>query len=222
MKVLQFLILVFSIFGVSSITKAQACCPSTIRLYVFDEKGISFSDAQVKIRGRNADYNSQTNAYSISSLGGCDVAYQVSLEVNANGFEKFEKIVEVNSGFFSYELRLKPKSSKKSPIFEELSTLKGIVKDQSGGVIPNTVVVLTDAKGNRFEKLTNENGHFAFEVKSGNYFLEFIGTAGFKTKKYEKFELAKGYKYLDVVLEIKPCDDCGVWVGTGVEENKKP
>jgi hypothetical protein len=108
-------------------------------------------------------------------------------------------------------------------IFEELSVFSGIVTDANKASIEQARVILTAENGQRTELLTDADGSFRIDIEGGKYSLEIIGTAGFLPKKLEKFELAKGLKNLDVVLEVKPCDgDCHSIEGTPVKENKKP
>jgi hypothetical protein len=224
MKILQVLVLVFWLGGFCSIVKAQADCLFSFRLGVLDNKGIILRNAQVKFRGRDLSYNSDLKAFYFSTLTGCNSKIKGLLEVTARGFEDFEREIEVRGSFSSYELKLNATESKQTAIFEELAVVSGIVKDANEAVIPNTRVILTDESGKITETVTNENGYFRLDVQGGKYALEFIGTAGFKVKKYENFDLTKGYKNLDVVLEVKPCPeiDCHWIEGTPVKENNKP
>lgn len=72
------------------------------------------------------------------------------------------------------------------------------------------------------ETITNENGYYSFILPSGKYSLEFIGTNGFAPKKYKDFELLKGQISLEVILDVRPCDDCELIVSDPIDNNKKP
>lgn len=207
MKILQILILILLLCGFNSIIKAQADCGFDFRLYVFDSKGNKLNNVRVEMNLADFYYSNRTKSYNAWTLLGVGSKYNGLLEVSSKGFEKFEKEIEITCGNYSYDLRLKAKGTNETAIFEELATLKGIVKDLNGGVIPNTKVTLKNEQGKRIETFTNENGYFDFVVKSGKYSLEFNGTSGFASKNIENFELSKGYKYFDVVLEVKSCDD---------------
>lgn len=223
MKILQVLVLTILLGGLSSIVEAQACCLYSFRLKVSDSNGKILDNARVEFFGRNLNYNSDLKAYNFRILTGCSSKLTGLLKVKVGGFDDFEKEIEVKGNFYSFELKLNAKDSKQPAIFEQLAVIKGNVKDANDAVIPNTRVILTDENGKRTETLTNENGYFRLDVQSGKYSLEFIGTAGFRAKKYENFELTKGYKNLDVVLEVRPCDDCELMIQPApVKENKKP
>lgn len=216
-----FLILFFSfVLGV----KAQADCFYRFRLKVSDNKGKILDNAKVKFRGRDLSYNGDLKAFYYSELNGCNSKIEGLLKVTSKGFNNFAREIEVKGFLKSYELRLNAKVSKQSAIFDELSVVSGIIKDANSAVIPNTSVILANENGVKAETITNENGFFRFDVQEGKYSLEFIGTAGFQVKKYENFELSKGYKNLDVVLEVKPCDeiDCHWIESDPLKTNKKP
>ena len=202
--------------------RAQADCLFAFRLKVSDSQEIMINDARVKFRGRELNYNSDTKAYRFSTLTGCNSQIKGILEVAVRGFDYFKREIEVKGSFLSYKLKLNQNKSSQTAIFEELAVISGIVKDTNEGAIPNTRVILTEQNGKRFETTTNENGYFRLDVLSGKYTLEFHGTAGFAVRKYENFELVKGYKNLDVVLEVRPCDDCEMIESDPVKENKKP
>ncbi|CAN5603897.1 hypothetical protein BH20ACI4_BH20ACI4_31600 [soil metagenome] len=207
MKILQILFIFLLLCGLSSIIKAQVDCGFDFRLYVRDSKGFKINDARIKMNLADFYYNGQTNSYNAWTLLGVGSNYKASLKIEAKGFEKFERLIDVRCGHFSFELSLKSKGTNEKAIYEELAIIKGIVKDSNGGVISSTKVTLKDEKGNRIETITNENGYFDLTVQSGKYSLDFIGTAGFAPKSVENFELKKGYQNFDVVLEVKSCDD---------------
>jgi Carboxypeptidase regulatory-like domain len=205
MKIFQILVLITSICGFSFFANAQADCIYNFRLSVLDEKGKAINNAEVGFEGRKLSYYNDTKDFSFSHFGGCG-KYKGLLKVNAEGFNKFEKDIGF-VGFIGYELRLKAKNSEKPTIFEELAILKGSVKDANGAVIPKVQIALKNDREKVVETFSNDNGYFDFMVHSGKYKLEFNEVPGFAPKIIENFELSKGYKYLDVVLKVKSCND---------------
>lgn len=217
------LLILAGLLGIfSPLVKAQADCLFNFRLSLSDNKGTILNNAQVKFGERELNYSADQRAYNYSNLSSCSAKIKGLLRVSAAGFEKFEGEIEINASFSSFGLRLKRKNSAQKALFEELSVFSGVVTDANNASIENTRVILTAENGKRTELLTKEDGSFRVDIESGKYSLEFIGTAGFMPKKFERFELTKGFKNLDVVLEVKPCDDCHLIEGTPVKENNKP
>jgi len=100
----------------------------------------------------------------------------------------------------------------------------GTVYDDYGAVIGGSIVLIR-GKDN-FEKIvfTNEDGIFEADLSAGNYSIE-VTSAGFQNFKIEKYRIAPTYKgklNLDVVLEVRPCDDCHWIEATPVKTDKKP
>lgn len=222
MKILRILFLAFSVGGFCSIVNAQVCCLLNFRLNVSDHKEIVLNNARIKFRGRELNYNSDQKAYYYSTLTGCNSKIIGILEVSASGFDDFTSELELNTSLLSYNLKLRAKKTRQAVVFEQLAVISGTVTDENKGAIAGTKVILRNETGRKLETLTNENGFFRLDVEDGKYSLEFIGTAGFMIKKFESVVLTKGYKYLDVVLEVRPCDDCEMIESEPVKVNKKP
>lgn len=201
MKVAQTFVLIILIFIFSFLTNAQADCGYNFRLYVLDENGETINNAEVEFQNSKLKYFNDAKAYYFSDFGGCGIKKGL-LKVVVEGFDRFEKEIGFR-GFTGYELRLKAKESKKPAIFEELAVLRGSVKSENGETIPRVKITLTDEQGKISETLSNDNGYFDFIIDSGKYKLEFNGVAGFVPKIIENLELSKGYKNLDIVLEVK-------------------
>lgn len=206
--------------------KAQADCGFDLSLSVRNKNGATLQNAKVSLSGSDLSFNGGKNAFTKSSVLGVGTKYQRLLTVSADGFEDFETGIEIACGRFSYELTLKSKGADEPAVFEELANVQGKVVDASGAVVPNTRVILTNEKGLRTQTFTNDYGYFFFETKSGTYSLEFISAySGFKPKRLENFRLVKGYNNLNVVLEVKSCEemnDCHWVEGIPVQTNKKP
>jgi hypothetical protein len=90
--------------------------------------------------------------------------------------------------------------------------LKGTIADESGAVISNTKVTATNSERKAFQALTNEDGVFQLELLSGVYSIEFEAT-GFQVYKIEKYKIAPLVNCrmnLDIVLEVRDCNDPSV------------
>ena len=84
------------------------------------------------------------------------------------------------------------------------STLRGVVKDAGGGVVPNATVKLVSTKNSAEREVkTNDEGAYVFTaVEPGPYQLRVEG-AGFKTHQQTEFTLSPSdTRNLDVVLEV--------------------
>ena len=91
-------------------------------------------------------------------------------------------------------------------VYAQLSTatVTGVVRDSSGGVIPNATVVLrnVDTSVER-RSTTNTAGNYVFtNVPPGRYTME-VSAAGFKTNRVAEFGLAVNQTLtLDAALEL--------------------
>ena len=84
------------------------------------------------------------------------------------------------------------------------STLRGVVKDTSGGLVPNaSVKLLSTRSGNEREVKTNDEGAYVFtSVDPGLYTLK-VEAPGFKTHQQTEFTLSPSdTRNLDVALEV--------------------
>ena len=87
--------------------------------------------------------------------------------------------------------------------------LSGTLADETGAVISNTKITATNTSGKTFLAYTNDDGIYQLEISNGIYSIEFEA-AGFKIYKIEKYKVApiiKGKMNLDVVLEVRDCND---------------
>src|SRR6266850_4541922 len=84
------------------------------------------------------------------------------------------------------------------------STLRGVVKDSTGGLVPNASVKLHSTRsGNEREVKTNDEGAYTFTaVEPGPYTLK-VEAPGFKTHQQTEFTLSPSdTRNLDVALEV--------------------
>lgn len=87
--------------------------------------------------------------------------------------------------------------------------LSGTLADETGAVISNTKVIATNSERKTYQAVTNADGIFHLEIPSGVYSIDFEAT-GFKVYKIEKYKvapIAKGRMNLDIVLEVRNCND---------------
>ena len=222
MRFLKFVILSLVILNFSQIIKAQADCGFDFKLFIRDSNGKAIANAKIELNGVDFYYDESREIYSAWTLLGVGSSNDSVLKVQAKGFDKFEKKFELKCGFYAYELRLGAKKVNKATSFDELARINGKVVDQNDGAIANVKVILSDAAGKINETVTNEKGYYHFIVPSGTYSVEFIGPNGFAPKKYADFGLLKGNNKLDVILSVRPCDDCELIVADPIDTNKKP
>lgn len=230
MRIMKAVVFVFFILTFCRVTNAQADCAYDFILFVRDANGNAIKNAHIEMKGnayfemRDDDfrYRSQTEMYTAWSLLGEGTKDKVVLEVKAEGFDKFEKQIELRCGFYAYDLRLKSEKQKGLALFKELASLYGKVIDKNNIAIPNAKVILTNKNGKVAETITNENGYYNFISPREKYSLEFVGPNRFKPKKYKDFQLSKGNRNLNVILEVSPCDDCELVVSDKEETSKNP
>ncbi|MEO6654841.1 MAG: carboxypeptidase-like regulatory domain-containing protein [Pyrinomonadaceae bacterium] len=89
-----------------------------------------------------------------------------------------------------------------------LSTLSGTVYDINKAVVVGTEIVVTGSDGKVTKTKANEDGRYSIALDSGHYTAQFT-LQGFKISKYVNIDIsASEKKSLDVVLEVRSCDDC--------------
>lgn len=101
------------------------------------------------------------------------------------------------------------------------TVLSGTVYDDNGAVIPKAVIKAVGNDKKEVTAKTNDDGSFEIKLFPGNYSIqvESVEVKGFQNFKIEKYRIASFYKgkmNLDIVLEVRPCDDCELTV-TGSE-----
>ena len=107
---------------------------------------------------------------------------------------------------------------------KETTVLTGLVYDDMGAVITNAKIIFRGTDNTERIIFNNDEGVFEINLRAGNYSIQ-VESAGFQTFKIEKYRIAPSYKgkmNFDIVLEVRPCDDCEMIEGTPVKENKKP
>ena len=106
---------------------------------------------------------------------------------------------------------------------KEKTVLTGIIYDDLGAVITNAKITFRGTDNKEKVITPNDDGVFEINLSSGNYIIQ-VESPGFQVFKLEKYRVAPSYKgkmNLDIVLEVRPCDDCHWIEGTPVNENKK-
>lgn len=85
------------------------------------------------------------------------------------------------------------------------STLRGVVKDPSGAVVPDATVTLTSTeRGDQRQVKTNADGTYVFtSIDAGTYDLKVETTTGFKTYDQPNLRIAPSEtRGLDITLEV--------------------
>lgn len=88
---------------------------------------------------------------------------------------------------------------------QTLTEITGTAIDQAGAVIPAVKVVLSNAKGKKYEALTNENGAFRLKVPAGTYLIEAEYTLHKAWEPFliEKYEVAAAKRMtFDICLRV--------------------
>jgi hypothetical protein len=107
---------------------------------------------------------------------------------------------------------------------KETTVLKGVVYDDGGAIIEGANVTFRGGDNKSLLVKTNADGVFEINLKAGNYSIQ-VEYPGFQVFKLEKYRVAPSYKgemNLDIVLEVRPCDDCHWIDAEPVKSNKKP
>lgn len=230
MKIGQFIILFILVLCFTSYVKTQVCGPSKTKIFIRDTKGNDIEDVKIEFpyldsalpefKGNWLKYSE--NAYVISFPTYKPYGEQ-KIKFSAKGFEpSFQTIHITEAQFQVFELILKPEKSNEKSIFREFAVFRGTVVDTNGGFIPQTKIKLIDENGSVKEVTNGEDQYFEIVIPSGKYQIELVGQKGFAPKKYKDFDLTKGHNYLEVILDVRPCDDCHWIEGKPVKKDIKP
>jgi len=87
------------------------------------------------------------------------------------------------------------------------ASLSGTIFDDKGAVVPQTIISLTDSKGEIHKTVTNENGVYSIKLVEGKYKIEFK-KAFFSPFSIENYYVPFETKMnLDVSLEVETVVD---------------
>jgi hypothetical protein len=211
------LFLIVCIFALQLSVKAQECGYAFLYIYLNDDSGKPVENAEF-IFANNKDgclkydakvkWISEDKAYLVSH-GMCGDHKNINIKISAKEFAPIENNFDFTFGIQSYILKLKKEGSKEKADIEQLANFDGSVKDVSGENIKNIKIILTNQNGEKFETLTSEYGSFEYQLKSGQYKIELIGTKGFATIKFDNLQIPKGQPFLKIVLPTDPnCNNC--------------
>lgn len=128
------------------------------------------------------------------------------------------KVLQVLVLMFCFAVLTNAQSSDSKPTFS------GTVYDDNGAAIAKSVVKISGVDNFERTIFTDENGAFEINLAAGNYSIE-VSSAGFQNYKVEKYRIAPAYKgklNLDIVLEVRPCDDCHWIEGKPIKKDTKP
>lgn len=223
MKFLQILVLVISIFGLSSSINAQACIVVLFTVNLTGENGEVIENGQFEffdgVHNIYATWDKEKGAYQ-GSFGLCatlDHRKRIPLRISAEGFETVEKVIDLSERERNFTINLKRRETLVKNGFKNQAILSGTVYDANGAVIPETKVMATNEKDERFETITNDEGIYVLNLPFNLY--DTRKSADFKIAKYtisveqkhfEKFVL-KDFKFvpstngkmnLDIALDV--------------------
>ena len=154
--------------------------------------------------------------FSVTFFEGHQIKTTYRLLIFADGFENFVKNIKFpHCKKQTFDIQLTRNSQMKSAI------IMGTVLDETGAAIQNAKVSFLGENKLRNTYLTNADGVFAVNLSLGNYSIR-VEAPGFQFFYLQKYRVAPSYEgkmNLDVVLEVKPCDDCNWIKNDPIKEN---
>ena len=230
MKILHILILVVSFFGFNLSIKAQDCIVLLFTVNLNDENGEVIENGQFEFFDPDHNiytrWDNEKKVYQ-GRLGLCasfDHRKRVPLRISAEGFETVEKEIDLSKSERNFTINLKRKETLIINDSKNQAILSGTVYDANGAVIPQTIVIAINERGEKFATLANSEGIYVLNLPFNRYNSK--SSAGFKVAKYaisaeqkhfDKFVL-KDFKFvpstngkmnLDIALDVDT-SNCGV------------
>jgi hypothetical protein len=181
---------------------------SGIDLLVLDPSGSAIPKARVII----TDGRGNEIANSLTDRSGRFSVSQVppgpyKLTVRLNGFQAYSKTHLVKEHIVTELNVTLPVDPIPDPVHHGELTLALVVKDETGAVIPNASVLVTQEEtGAKFDRKTNQVGTYqASGLASGNYTV-IVKALGFKTFKASTALAAQETIEITVTLKVSPTD----------------
>jgi hypothetical protein len=249
MKVLQTLVLICGLICFAGAQQKEKLftLSGTVRNYKEEKAGVPLTEVVAENKdGRSFKTVSDENGFYRLSIpfgeytlvfhhDGYKITKVMNFENSSAPEKTFEAYLDVSGCDDCGVLIPEPenKEVKKAPATNDSSSLKdekkvtvlsGTVYDELGAVIANAKITVRGPDGNDKLIKTNDDGVFEIKLIAGNYSIQ-AESPGFQVFKIEKYRIVPSYKgklNLDVVLEVRPCDDCHWIDGDPVNENKKP
>jgi len=88
---------------------------------------------------------------------------------------------------------------------QPLTELAGTAIDQAGAIIPSVRILLSSAKGKKYEVTTTDDGSFQLKVPAGTYLVEaeYTRNKAWEPFRIEKYEVATTKRMtLDICLRV--------------------
>lgn len=235
MKFFQSLLLIFLLGNLNFDIKAQRCGFTLLTIYLTDFKGEIIKDAEIKtfdkdfeqenhldyFRNPGISWNEKKRAY-FGMEGMCGGHIGVGLRISAEGFETFDRIINLPLGFTSYSIKLKRKETNEVSEIISLSPIKVRIYDENKAIISSADIEIIDAEGKKYYLRSNEMEIFEIDLPIGSFTIQ-ISKVGFRNLKLINFQIENTDTiYLDLMLKIRGCDDCkGDILGENKGEDRK-
>jgi|GEM_PF-2947276 len=214
MRAIRFLLLFSLALFICVDVNAQICGPSKTKIYVRDNKGNLVANVKFEFIGLSENKNwgnwltFKDGAYFIFFDRYKPSGNHV-LKISAQGFATSEIAIRIRAAQYQiFNLILKREGVNERSYFEEILPFWGEIKDTNNAAISKAKVTLTNKDGKKLTTLTDEKGGYYIEVQEGIYDVEILGSEGFASAKYEKFEISKMQNHLDATLEVDSNCNC--------------
>lgn len=227
----QFLFVTFLLIGCSAVTFGQACGYTFLTIFLKDGNGNLVKNADIQLFNsdfsqkdtlhfpldsddgsseplrRRLEWSEKRQAF-FGSEGMCSGHKNVGLRIIADGFEKFDHLINLPLGRTVYEFQLRRHRSDGYVQVKQLSNFRGSLKDKLDALITEANVKVSKAGKDVFETSSDDNGQFEFNLAEGEYKFT-IYKPGFRRLIITNVVVTKPLmEYLDLKLKVRGCDDC--------------
>ena len=237
MKVLQILVLIFFLY---SFAEGQACGYTHLTIYLtdwnetpiknakietfdkdFKEKYYLYPEESYSRLKRKVSWLEEKQAY-FGSEGMCGGHRNIGFRFSAEGFEIFDKVIDLPLGWTSYLIKLKRNNS--SDVAKDLKLTRLFTKiiDERDASIPFADLEILENSGKKYIFRSDKDGRFETDLPMGNYIIQ-VSKMGFRKLKIINFNIEDTKTiYLDLNLKVRGCDDCnGDILGKNNGEDRK-
>ena len=223
MKVLQILVLIFFL---CSFAEGQACGYTYLTIYLTDWNETPIKNAKIETFDKNfkekyylypekssdrlerkISWLEEKQAY-FGSEGMCGGHRNIGFRFSAEGFEIFDKVIDLPLGWTSYLIKLKRNNSSDVAKDLKLTRIFAEVFDERDALIPFADLEILENSGKKYISKSDEDGRFETDLFMGNYIIQ-VSKTGFRKLKIINFNIEDTKTiYLDLNLKVRGCDDC--------------